>query len=268
MPDLGNEIYAILDRPKRIWAVAAVHGAAQQLRELHQQLEERFDVGDRLVYLGNFLGHGTDIVETVDELITFRSYALTIPGIEPWDVVFLRGAQEEMWHKLLQLQFAQNPGEVLDWMLAQGVAATLAAYGGNEEQGLSACREGVLAITRWTNGLRSAVHARDGHDELFACLRRYAVSDARSLLFVSAGVDSGRPLSEQADTFWWGGRYFDGMTAAYDDFSKVIRGYDSEHAGILDETHRLSIDDGAGFGGRLVAACLAPDGTLNEILEA
>ena len=32
------------------------------------------------------------------------------------DIVFLRGAQEEMFSKLLQLQIAPNPHEIIEWI--------------------------------------------------------------------------------------------------------------------------------------------------------
>ena len=38
---------------------------------------------------------------------------------------YLRGSQEEMWHKVLQLQFAADPRGVLAWMLEQGLGTTL-----------------------------------------------------------------------------------------------------------------------------------------------
>ena len=75
------------------------------------------------------------------------------------DVFFLRGAQEEMWHKLLGLQFAMSPLlEVLDWMLARAASRVdrRQAYGGNVEEGRIACRAGPRAIARWTVGLRQA----------------------------------------------------------------------------------------------------------------
>ena len=62
-----------------------------------------------------------------------------------------------MWQKLLQLQFAPNPKEVLPWMLQQGVGTTITAYGGDPARASSAAREGAVAITRWTNSLRAAM---------------------------------------------------------------------------------------------------------------
>jgi serine/threonine protein phosphatase 1 len=234
---------------------------------LHQQLGAKLESGDRVVYLGNYLGHGADPAGAVDELLHFRRYALTLPGAEPWDVVYLRGAQEEMWQKLLQIQFAAQPREVLEWMLGQGVEATLRAYGANAEEGRLRAGEGVLSITRWTNALRGAMHRRQGHDELMAALRRYAIAEPARLLFVHAGVDPNRPLSEQGDTFWWGSAYFDAIEGHYDGFARVVRGYDPAHGGRVEVEGTLSLDGGAGFGGPLYAVCLAVGGEMVEWLE-
>ena len=89
-----QEVFGTLACAERIWAVAAVHGEADRLRQLHDQLEARFAHGDRLVYLGNYLGHGDRIAATLDELIDFRRHLLCRSGMEPGDIVFLRGAQE------------------------------------------------------------------------------------------------------------------------------------------------------------------------------
>ncbi len=267
MPYKGSEIYAVLEGAVRIWAIASVNGDCRRLASLHERLGHELQQGDRIVYLGNFLGPGDDPAGVVDELLDFRRYALTLPGAEPWDFVYLRGSQEEMWQKLLQLQFAANPPEVLEWMLDQGVNSTLRAYGGHADSARRRANEGVLSITRWTNELRSAMHARRGHDELMATLRRYAVAETPKLLFVHAGLDPNRPLSEQGDSFWWGSAYFNGINDVYDGFSRIIRGYDHQHRGRVETPATLSIDGGAGLGGPLNAVCLAPDGDILYWLE-
>src|SRR5204863_7552361 len=58
---------------RRIWAVGSVHGEAERLSRLHDQIAARFVDGDRLIYLGNYLGHGSAVVATIDELVDFRS---------------------------------------------------------------------------------------------------------------------------------------------------------------------------------------------------
>src|SRR6185312_356555 len=106
-----------------------------------------------LVYLGNYLGRGPQIRRTIDEVLRFRLAVLSQPNAFACDVAFLRGSQEEMWQKLLQLQFAVSPRDVLQWMLDQGVEATLLAYDTGAQQGFGACREGPKALTRWTSAL-------------------------------------------------------------------------------------------------------------------
>ena len=263
-----GDIFAPIKGAARVWAVAAIHGQAQQLRDLHARLWTRFTRGDRLVYLGNYLGHGVDIPGTMDELLNFRRRVLTRPGLEPEDIVYLRGAQEEMWHKLLQIQFTFEPDRVLGWMLEQGVGATLGAYGSRPEEARARFRQGTLAVTRWTAELRANVQAHPGHDDLLGALRRAAFTEDGSLLFVHAGVDPHRPLSEQGDTLWWGSGYFSAMEGPYAGFKLIVRGYDRRRHGPRFARFAASIDGGCGFGGPLIAACFAPDGALEEQIEA
>src|SRR5579862_6186361 len=130
-------------------------------------------------------------------MLDFRRRLLARPHGFACDAVYLRGAQEEMWQKLLQLQFAPNPSEVLDWMVREGIAATVAAYGGELRQGFAAARDGPRTITRWTSALRNAMNAAPGHTALFSRLHHAAVSHDNQLLFVHAGIDWSRPLATQ-----------------------------------------------------------------------
>ena len=72
----SREKFARLREARRIWAVGAIHGEARRLARVHDIIGERFLSGDRLVYLGNYLGHGEDIAATVDELLDFRRRVL------------------------------------------------------------------------------------------------------------------------------------------------------------------------------------------------
>jgi serine/threonine protein phosphatase 1 len=257
--------FSVLRRAGRVWAVAAIHGEAERLAAIHGAIEERFAEGDRLVYLGNYIGHGAAITATLDELLRFRRDIIARPRMFTSDLVYLRGSQEEMWHKLLQLQFAVNPSEVYDWMLAQGVDATIRAYGGDPQRGKVAMRDGAVAIGRWTGALRQAMTAQGGHRELMSALRRAAYTDDEKLLFVHAGLDPRRPLDEQGDALWWGHLAWSKLfKAPYGSFQAVVRGY-GPGAEADPGPHALTLDGGCGFGGPLVAVCL--DAGTGQVLE-
>jgi serine/threonine protein phosphatase 1 len=268
MIDVDRGVFAVLRRARRIWAVASIHGEAARLERLHDALRQRLLVGDRLVYLGNMLGRGPAVRETVDLLLDFRRRLIAHPGVFAFDIAYLRGGQEEMWDKLLQLQFAPNPREVMEWMLAQGVGATLAAYGSTPAEALRQSRGGPMALARWTGTLRRTMQEVPGHLALATAVRRAAVSDDGRLLFVNAGVDPGRPLAAQGDGLWWGGAPAFPLERPFGGFGCVVRGYDPAHGAIETGGFSASIDGGCGFGGPLVAACFAADGTIVEMIEA
>ena len=263
--------FARLERANRIWTIGAIHGARDRLVALHDILLDKFKRGDRLVYLGNMLGVGPDVDGVVDEIIAFRRLILArfAGALEAGDLVYLRGAQEEMWSKLLQLQFATNPGEILEWLLDHGVGPTIEAYGSTLQAARGHCRDGALAITKWTNRLRTAIHRAPGHYMWLAGLKRAAMTDTNQLLFVHASVDPSRPLTMQGDSFWWDTGAFDRMDAPFEGFCRVVRGYDHRHRGVnLDSPFTATVDDGCGYGGSLSAVCFAPDGAVLDHINS
>lgn len=256
---------------RRVWAISAIHGEADQLMGLHDKLFPHIQPGDRFVYMGNYSGYGSAPTETLDEILTFRRGILAQPGMMPSDFVYLRGGQEEMWEKLQQLQFSPNPKLTLNWMLDHGLSPTLEAYGLRPRDGLNAAGEGVMSITRWTAAVRKAIRRYAGHD-LFQCqLKRAAYTPVESetpLLFIHAGINTTRDLQSQGDTLWWGGKNFNFIEEAYAPFHKVIRGFDPNHAGPHMNNHIATIDGGCGFDGVLLAALFTPDGALTGLIES
>lgn len=264
MPE--SQRYADLGKPRRVWAVAAVRADVARLNGVHAALADRFRVGDRIVYLGDMIGHGDAVIETIDAVLAFRRWILAHRGAIPGDVAFLRGGQEEIWRGLLQLHFAPNPSEVLDWTLQNGARPVLAAYGGDEAQGFAAARGGAVALTRWTRTLRAAFYAQPGHEILFNTLRRAAhvgkpvetpinhASPTAGPLFVNAGADPSRPFTAQGDRFWWGGGAFHRIQSPFSGFARVVRGCDPAKGGPRVEQYAVTLDAGCGFGGPLVCA--------------
>ncbi|MGF1627678.1 MAG: hypothetical protein ACFCVH_22590 [Alphaproteobacteria bacterium] len=259
--------FGTLADARRVWGVGAIFADHHRLRALHRELWPRIRRDDRLVYLGNMIGRGPAILETIDQLLQFRIAFLARPHADPEHLVYLRGAQEEMWQKLLQLQFAPDPPQVMRYLLANGVSPTIRCYGGEPERAMMIAREGAVSLTRWTNLLRMAVRSRPGHEPFFAALKRAAYTREDGLLFVSAGLDPDRPLRMQKDRFWWDAEGFSRLEGPYERFSRVVRGHDPSQGGVDHNAHHTTLDGGCGHDGTLVAACFAPDGTILDVIE-
>jgi serine/threonine protein phosphatase 1 len=264
---LGNKL-ARLWGARRVWAIASINGAAQRLVRLHDTISNQFQEGDRIVYLGNYVGYGNAVLATLDELLNFRRRVLGRQRGFACDVAFLRGAQEEMWQKLLQLQFAPNPREVLQWMVGAGMEATLRAYGGDLQQGFAAARDSPLTITRWTGALRNAMNATPGHTALFSALRHAAFTEEEGVLFVHAAIDPSRPLAAQGDAFWWGRDDILELSESFEGFRRVVRGIDREQRSFVERSFAVSLNSGTGPFGRLTAACFGARGETLELIEA
>jgi serine/threonine protein phosphatase 1 len=192
------------------------------------------------------------------------------PGVKADDLVYLRGGQEEMLQKLTQIQFANNPTDVLLWVLSKGLSTTLKSYGLCPHDGITAAQEGVMSLTRWTSEIRQAIKRRPGHETFFTHLKRAAYVPEKydcPVLLVHAGIDPRRTLAEQGDNFWWSGQKFNEITLPYKPFHKVIRGYDPNHQGVNLNCVTATIDGGCGFGGDLVCAGFNHEGSVFDIIQ-
>ncbi len=266
-----NERFAELGAPRRIWAVAAINGDIDRLSALHDHLANRFSLRDRVVYLGNYLGTESNAnTEIYDELLAFRSALLAKPGIEPCDIVHLRGPAEEAWLRLLRLQFAPSPAEALEKLLASGVESYLRMYGVSLKDTRSMARAGSLAITRWTNQLRVLQRMAPGHEAMFCSMRRAGLAqtsaDAKKLLLVPAGFDPSRTLEDQGDALWWTTATFRMSGRAQSAYARIVRGFDSVNGGPNLEDPAATIDGGCGRGGPLVCGGFSPDGRLVDLV--
>ncbi len=254
-----------LGQAQRIWLIPAIHGNIHALCNLHDTIINDITPGDRIIYAGNAIGHGEHSVETIDEMLYFRRAVLAKPGIIPTDLIYLRGAQEEMLQKVVQLQFAPEPTKTLFWMYKNGLQETLRSYGIDPETGINACKQGMVGISKWSQKLRETMKSYPGHESLATALVRAAIFDTNpeySMLFVNAGIDTEKPLNDQQDNFWWASKKFDQFQSPYAPFDKVVRGYDPEHKGVEYNCIKATADNSCGFGGPLTCTGFAPNGEI------
>jgi len=226
--------FAELKFSKKIWAVGSIHSHLDSFNSIKEHILKRFSNKDRLVFLGNIIGFGEYSKETLSSVINMRSLLLSKFFLKPEDIIFLRGAQEEMFLKLLQLQTAPNPYDIVQWMFEHGVDKTAKSYGFDKDEIIKISTQGTLSINRWTKKINKIIFDFPGHNEYFSNLYHAAYSDTKKILFVNRGVDVSRPLSAQNDCFWWGYQNFSKLKKPYNTFKKIVRGYESSNNSSLE----------------------------------
>lgn len=269
---LLNEKFIDLGAPRRIWAVAAIGGDRERLMALHDHLAARFAIRDRIVYLGNYIGVGAfDNRAVLDELLAFRAALLAKSGMEPSDIVHLRGPAEEAWQRLLRLQFAPAPTQALERYLDFGAEAYLRLYGVSLNDTKSMARAGSVAITRWTNQLRVLQRRALGHEPLVCSLRRAALTSPEgegAALFVPAGFDANKSLEDQGDTLWFSGSPYQAPSGqgTKGAVARIVRGFDPMRGGVRTDGAAVTLDGGCGRSGPLMCGCFDANGRLLEMI--
>ncbi len=223
-----------INKSNKIWAIGSIHSNLYSFASIKKFILNNFEREDKLIFLGNVIGLGNDSKETLTSVIDLRFNLMSKFKLKPESIVFLRGAQEEMFSKLLQLQLAPNPTEIVEWMFDHGVNETVKSYGFSQEEVKNIASSGTINISRLTINLNKAVQMNPGHKEYFLNLKHAAYSHTKKILFVNRGVDITRPLSAQNDCFWWGYQNFSTIQKPYKSFLRIVRGYESQHLNKLE----------------------------------
>ena len=212
---------------KKIWAIGSIHSRLDAFNSIKDYLLNRFEKDDYLIFLGNIIGLGNESKRTLASVIDLRNKLMAKFHIEPKKIVFLRGAQEEMLLKLLQLQTAPNPIDIIKWMFEHGVDKTINSYGFDKNEIIDIANQGTLSISKWTSKLNNLISLEPGQKEYLANLNHAAFGESKKILFLNRGVDISRPLSAQNDCFWWGYHNFSDLNKPYNSFIRIVRGYKS-----------------------------------------
>ena len=232
MDNISN--FVELKKSNKIWAIGSIHSNLKSFNSIKKYILKNFEETDKLIFLGNVIGLGDSPKETLTSVIDLRFNLMSKFKLKPDSIIFLRGAQEEMFTKLLQLQLAPNPAEIIEWMFDHGVNKTISSYGFSENELKNIASSGTMNISKFTSNLNKIVQNNPGHSQYFLNLKHAAYSHTKKILFVNRGVDITRPLSAQNDCFWWGFQNFSTIQNPYKTFLKIVRGYESEHLNRLE----------------------------------
>lgn len=223
---------------ERIYVVGDVHGRSDLLARLHHAI--RADLHQRpaphkrtVIYLGDYVDRGPGSFEVIEMLIR--------APIEEADSVHLKGNHEDMMLRFIH-------GEHVPAWLHNGGDATLASYG--VAVGMMS---GSSMMEELRRHLRKALPA--AHLAFLESLRLMHV--AGDYLFVHAGIRPGVPLDAQrpADLMW----IREPFLAKKDICDKcVVHGHTITMVPEV-HPHRIGIDTGAFYSGRLTCLVLEAD---------
>ena len=256
---------------KRIWAVGSIHSNYESFNSIKKHIFSSFAKGDKLIILGNVIGLGDKAKDTISSILDLRLILMAKLCLQPEEIVFLRGAQEEMFLKLMQLQIAPNPEDIVKWVFDHGVDKTIQAYGFSKEEIQNIASQGTLSISKWTTKLNAAVSSIAGHKDYFSNLKHAAFSSSKKILFVNRGVDISRPLSAQNDCFWWGYQNFSKINKPYYTFVRIVRGYQTTHTRNIENSRQniiCSLFTQPINNSRILGGVFAENGEILDLFES
>ena len=255
----------------RIWAVGSLHSSIDSFQSIKKYILSNFKNGDKLIFLGNVIGYNKASKAIITDVLNLRFNLMAKFNLNHEDVVFLRGAQEEMFSKLLQLQIAPNPREITDWIFSHGVDQTIVSYDFDPDQFRNISTQGTIQINKLTSKLNKKITETPGHKEFFSNLKHAAFSNSMEVLFVNRGVDLSRPLSAQNDCFWWGYQNFSLINKPYSTFRRIVRGYQSnEHNDLEHSKNRIlcTLFKQPLENKKILAGLFAKNGDIIELFES
>jgi len=255
----------------RIWAIGSLHSSIDSFQSIKKYILSNFKNGDKLIFLGNIIGYNNYSKEIITDVLNLRFSLMAKFNLVHEDIVFLRGAQEEMFSKLLQLQIAPNPREIINWIFSHGVDQTLVSYDFEPDQFRNIATQGTIQINKLTSRLNKKISETPGHKEFFSNLKHAAFNSDMEVLFVNRGVDLSRPLSAQNDCFWWGYQNFSLINRPYNTFRRIVRGYQSNaHNNLEHSKNRIlcTLFKQPLENNKILAGLFAKNGDIIELFES
>ena len=255
----------------KIWAIGSLHSSLESFESIKKYILSKFDYGDKLIFLGNIIGFGNKSREIISEVLSLRFDLMAKFNLNPEDIIFLRGAQEEMFSKLLQLQTAPNPLEIIEWIFSHGVDQTLVSYNFDPNEFRTIASQGTIQINKMTSRLNNEISLVPGHKDFFSNLKHAAYSHSKEILFVNRGVDISRPLSAQYDCFWWGYQNFSLIDKPYNTFKRIVRGYQSNPNNDIENSKRkilCTLFKQPLKSKKILAGIFAANGDILELFES
>jgi serine/threonine protein phosphatase 1 len=224
-----------------IFAIGDIHGCLNELTSLHKKIltHDKFDVkNDLIIYLGDYIDRGKNSKEVINQILKLKNNKIK--------TVNLMGNHDEF---MIDFLF-NNKNNIENW-LNFGLDQTLRSYG---VEVVDFIKDGFGddIIDQLRNTLLSTMS--EEHVNFFKDLELSFSSE--KYLFVHAGIDPKKTLGDQTkEDFLWSRSksFFDKDFKAQ---KIIVHGHTPEE-NIINNPHRINIDTGCYFSGKLSSVCLS-----------
>lgn len=245
-PSLTKQVHipgppALVPQGRRVYAIGDVHGRADLLMRLLQDLHADvakggFEGRPILVMLGDYVDRGFQSKDVID--------ILTGELMSPFETYFLKGN-----HEAAMLQFLVDPSIGPRWAEFGGVE-TLVSYGVRPPRARTSPEEWAIASEALNKAMPSEHVQFLTNLDLSVRIGDY--------LFVHAGVRPGVPLDQQTerDLLWIREEFLADSRALG---AVIVHGHTPSRTPHKD-SRRIGLDTGAYLSGRLTAARFEHDG--------
>ena len=223
-----------------IFAIGDIHGCITELTILHKKIltHHMFDVkNDQIVYLGDYIDRGRGSKESVDQILKLKNNNIK--------TINLMGNHDEFMFDFL----FNNKNNIENW-LNFGLDQTLRSYG---IEVVSFIKDGFDddVIERLRQTLLNKMS--EEHINFFKSLELSFSSE--NYLFAHAGINPKKILEDQTkeDFLWSRSKEF--FNKDFKAEKIIVHGHTPEE-NIINNSHRINIDTGCYFSGKLSSVCL------------
>ena len=223
-----------------IFAIGDIHGSLRELTSLHKKIltHNKFDVkNDHIIYLGDYIDRGKNSKEVIDQIIKLKKKNIKI--------ICLMGNHEEF-----MLDFLFNKINNIEQWVNFGLDQTLRSY---DIELVDFIKNGFEDDI--IDNLRNTLLAKMGEEHINFFKELEISSLSEKYLFVHAGIDPKKSLEDQTkkDFLWSRSKsFFDKDFKAQ---KIIVHGHTPEE-NIINNPHRINIDTGCYFSGKLSSICL------------
>ena len=223
-----------------LFAIGDIHGCLSQLTTLHKKIltHDKFDVkNDLLIYLGDYIDRGNNTKEVINQILKLKNNKIK--------TINLMGNHDEF---MIDFLFNKK-NDIKNW-LNFGVDQTFRSY---DIEIVEFIKDGFEddVIDKLRNELLEKMNAT--HINFFKNLE--VTHSTEKYLFVHAGIDPQKKLSEQTKKDYLWSRSSDFFHKDFKAEKKIIHGHTPEKD-VINHPYRINIDTGCYFSGKLTCVRL------------